>query len=110
MSPLQNTAAKLKVPQALLSMPFFSTNPYMASTRRFWIWVLLTVPSTAGAFVIYWFLTGQRRRRIKKEVDKDASADGIRNPNQAGGKPGTSIAQSSTEENIPMRPIEINTV
>ena len=109
-SPLQNTTAKLKVPQALLSMPFFNTNSYMTSTRRLWIWVLLAVPSTVGAFVIYWFLTGQRRRRIKKEVDKDASADVIQNPNQASSKPGTSTAQSSTGENIPMQPMEIDTV
>ena len=109
-SSLQNTTAKLKVPQALLSTPFFNTNPYMTSTHRFWIWVLLTVPSTAGAFIIYWFLTGRRRRRIKKEVEKDASTGGIQNPNRAGGKPGTNTAQSSTEENIPMQPIGNDTV
>jgi cytochrome c oxidase assembly factor CtaG len=57
------------VAQALLSMPFFANAAYLKNVSRFWIWVVLTVPSTSLAFVF--FRVWQRRERQRK-VDSDA--------------------------------------
>jgi hypothetical protein len=37
-------------------MPFFANNEWLGDASRFWVWVILTVPSTALAFAfyIYW--------------------------------------------------------
>ncbi|KAJ4211540.1 hypothetical protein NW759_012452 [Fusarium solani] len=54
---------------ALLSMPFFGDEDWMGHASRFWIWAVLSVPTTAACFVFYrvW-----RKRALKpgyKEED-----------------------------------------
>ncbi|KAG9235105.1 hypothetical protein BJ875DRAFT_283104 [Amylocarpus encephaloides] len=48
---------------ALLAMPFFTSNTWLSQTRRFWVWVVLTVPSTSLAFLyyLYWKKRGEGR-------------------------------------------------
>jgi len=58
-------------------MPFFGENMYLSSANRVWIWVLLTVPSTAGAFLFYWWLTRRRGKRISKEMNAEAVATAL---------------------------------
>ncbi|KAH0536480.1 hypothetical protein FGG08_006661 [Glutinoglossum americanum] len=60
---------------ALLSMPFFSTNPYLTTATRFWLWVVLSVPSTAIAFAIYLRVTALRKERIRRQLAKGPSFD-----------------------------------
>jgi hypothetical protein len=50
--------------QALLSMPFFANTEYLQHVSRFWVWVVLTIPSTSLAFIFYGFW--QRRERQRK--------------------------------------------
>ncbi|KAL4868022.1 hypothetical protein BDV12DRAFT_109311 [Aspergillus spectabilis] len=38
---------------ALLSMPFFSNNEWLEDASRFWIWIVMTVPSTGACFLFY---------------------------------------------------------
>lgn len=40
---------------AVLAMPFFTTNTYLTNARHFWIWIALTVPTTAIAYAVYHF-------------------------------------------------------
>jgi len=46
-------------------MPFFATNQWLGDTSKFWVWVVLTVPSTALAFAFYWY--------FKRHADQKAS-------------------------------------
>lgn len=50
-------------------MPFFADTAYLQYLSRFWIWVVLTIPSTGLAFIFYSFW--QRRERQRK-VGSDA--------------------------------------
>jgi hypothetical protein len=43
-------------------MPFFDRDDYLSKTQHFWIWAVMTVPSTAACFVFYWNWTSQARR------------------------------------------------
>ena len=47
-------------------MPFFSTNAYLTDASRFWIWIVLTVPSTALAFAFYLFRRWRDEARNRK--------------------------------------------
>ena len=49
---------------AVLAMPFFATNKYLTDDRQFWIWTVLTVPTTAVAYTFYHFW---RKHDEKKE-------------------------------------------
>jgi len=51
-------------------MPFFSTNEWLADVSKFWVWVTLTVPSTALAFAFY---TYWKRRGEKAEAKSTAA-------------------------------------
>jgi hypothetical protein len=44
-------------------MPFFTSSQYLDTPQRFWIWIVLTIPSTIFAFFIY-------RRVMQKETAK----------------------------------------
>jgi hypothetical protein len=66
---LDSHPSKTNVTQALLSMPFFGDEDWMGHASRFWIWAVLSVPTTAACFVFYrvW-----RKRALKpgyKEED-----------------------------------------
>ncbi|KAI1635373.1 hypothetical protein F4809DRAFT_614503 [Biscogniauxia mediterranea] len=50
---------------ALLSMPFFD-NDYMSDPAKVWIWIILTVPSTAVAFYVFRHII----KRDAAEADK----------------------------------------
>ncbi|VUC25168.1 unnamed protein product [Clonostachys rosea] len=57
----------------ILSMPFFSDEPWLKEADRFWVWILLTVPATAGCFTFYrlW-----RKKSQRKVIDEEAATDG----------------------------------
>ena len=54
-------------------MPFFNNNAYVSSASRFWIWIVLTIPSTALAFSFYVYRRRYEdaRNRRKKELDDE---------------------------------------
>lgn len=40
-------------------MPFFN-NDYMSDPAKVWIWIILSAPSTALAFCIFWHIAKRR--------------------------------------------------
>ncbi|KAI4187903.1 MAG: hypothetical protein LQ346_005414 [Caloplaca aetnensis] len=40
---------------AVLAMPFFSGNEYLSNVTAAWVWVILTIPTTAVAYAFYHF-------------------------------------------------------
>lgn len=52
----------------LLSMPFFSENEWMSHASRFWLWIVLSVPSTAACFAFYdmWRRRAQKAARVQR--------------------------------------------
>jgi hypothetical protein len=48
-------------------MPFFDNDEYMSSPDRIWIWVVLTIPSTAFAFLLYFRITGRHKRQADSQ-------------------------------------------
>lgn len=87
--------------QALLSMSFFQNSEYMGAEQRIWIWVVLTVPSTAAAFFIYWWLTGRRSQRVVKEM-RAADPTEDRNKTRDAGSP-TSMTHDIGSPSIAMQ-------
>lgn len=57
--------------QALLAMPFFSQNRWLDDVPRFWVWVVLTVPSTGLAFAFYTYWKRRGQRSSKKTIDDE---------------------------------------
>jgi hypothetical protein len=53
-------------------MPFFTQNPWLDDAARFWVWVVLTLPSTmlAFAFYIYWKRRGERGSKKPKDGEE----------------------------------------
>lgn len=83
-------------------MPFFSNSSYLSTPQRFWIWLLLTIPSTAIAFSIYWAVTQRQKRRkpihpeeANKAVEREGSNEA--NHEQNGSRRET---QSSLQNSI----------
>ncbi len=92
-------------------MPFFGNDAYMNSMRRFWIWVVLTVPSTAAAFLFYWWLTGRRQRRINTEVSIHSPAGAVQDGTSSdAGKLNAHTAQGNQGQNIAMQVMGKTTV
>jgi hypothetical protein len=48
---------------ALLSMPFFSNSDYLKDVGKLWVWIVLTVPSTVVAFLIYLRIMRRAQRK-----------------------------------------------
>lgn len=55
---------------AILAMPFFSSNPYLADVNKVWIWVVLTVSCTGIAYTFY-HLWRKRDENGKTAKSKD---------------------------------------
>ena len=51
---------------ALLAMPFFATNKYLTNGRQIWIWVVLTVPTTAVVYMFYHLWRTREEKRVPK--------------------------------------------
>ncbi|KAF2802175.1 uncharacterized protein BDZ99DRAFT_429058 [Mytilinidion resinicola] len=49
---------------AILSMPFFTSSAYVSDLKRFWIWVVLTVPSTAVGLYVYVHVMRRKKREL----------------------------------------------
>ncbi|RDW72362.1 uncharacterized protein DSM5745_07534 [Aspergillus mulundensis] len=49
---------------ALLSMPFFNNNKWLEDASRFWVWVVMTVPSTGACFLFYHKWISKSRQAI----------------------------------------------
>jgi len=54
---------------AILSMPFF--NDQLKSPSRFWLWVVLTLPSTMMAFAFYFWR--KSRNNAESEMSLEMS-------------------------------------
>ena len=52
--------------QALLSMPFFSSNTWLQDSNRFWVWIVLTIPCTGLAFAFYLFRKSRNATKDKE--------------------------------------------
>ncbi|CAI6079784.1 unnamed protein product [Clonostachys chloroleuca] len=53
----------------VLSMPFFSDNPWLKEADRFWVWILLTVPATGGCFLFYRLWRKNSQRKVADEEE-----------------------------------------
>lgn len=56
---------------AILSMPFFAQDSWMGKGERAWVWVLLSVPSTVVAFVIFWFYVRKGDKEMQMNEKKE---------------------------------------
>jgi hypothetical protein len=52
-------------------MPFFTGNRWLDEVSTFWVWVVLTVPSTGFAFVFYIYWKRRGERGPKQEVGSE---------------------------------------
>jgi ABC-type phosphate transport system permease subunit len=52
-------------------MPFFAQSKWLQNASRFWIWILLTIPTTIAAFIIYGFWQRRERRLTSLISSKD---------------------------------------
>lgn len=52
---------------AILAMPFFATNKYLSDGRTVWIWIVLTLPTTAMAYAVYYL---RNKRELEKAQEK----------------------------------------
>ncbi|KIX09412.1 uncharacterized protein Z518_00492 [Rhinocladiella mackenziei CBS 650.93] len=56
---------------AILAMPFFTDTAYLSHASRLWIWVALTVPSTAICFFFYFEWSKKESKRKRESIQKD---------------------------------------
>lgn len=49
---------------AVLSMPFFD-NDWMKGPSRFWLWIVITIPSTVLAFAFYFYRQSRNDAKYK---------------------------------------------
>jgi len=54
---------------AVLSMPFFDGNKWMADVGKIWLWIALTVPTTGLCFAFY-VMWGRKEARKKIAQDE----------------------------------------
>lgn len=66
---LDSHPSQSNVIQALLSMPFFDDEEWMGHASRFWIWAVLSVPTTAACFVFYRMWRKRALKPAYKEED-----------------------------------------
>ena len=55
---------------AVLAMPFFSSNEYLSNDTAAWIWVVLTMPTTAIAYAFYHFWRKHEMGKGGQKSDK----------------------------------------
>ena len=51
---------------ALLATPFFTENLYLSNVNKMWIWVSLTLPVTATAFLFYILYRRKEERKMHR--------------------------------------------
>jgi hypothetical protein len=56
-------------------MPFFSQHPWIATIDRAWLWVTLTIPSTAIAFAIFYLFTRRGDKAIEADSEREAEGE-----------------------------------
>ena len=61
------------VEKAILSLPFFSQMKWMGDASRIWLWVVLTIPSTLLAFVVYLHFSKRGAHGITGSLGDDES-------------------------------------
>ncbi|RYP44186.1 hypothetical protein DL768_009334 [Monosporascus sp. mg162] len=59
---------------ALLALPFFGEDDWMNDTSQVWLWIVLTIPSTAILFLIYWWRKRQELRASRQEEELETGA------------------------------------
>ena len=52
-------------------MPFFGEDGWMRNVSRFWLWIAITVPTTALCFTFYVVWGKKEARRKKALQDED---------------------------------------
>ncbi len=55
-------------------MPFFSNNEWIRGPSRFWLWIVLTIPSTGLAFAFYLYRKSRNSTKIDTEHDIEMTA------------------------------------
>jgi hypothetical protein len=56
-------------------MPFFSGNAWLNEVSTFWLWVVLTVPSTGLAFLFYLYWKRRGERLPKREAGSEGGIE-----------------------------------
>ncbi|RYP11601.1 hypothetical protein DL766_010026 [Monosporascus sp. MC13-8B] len=59
---------------AVLAIPFFGENEWMNDSSKVWLWVVLTIPSTAILFLVYWWRKRQGLRTSRQEEELESGA------------------------------------
>lgn len=62
-------------------MPFFSTASWMTHAARFWLWIVLTVPSTGLAILFYKYWRNRRDHKQKKNPNLKHKAESQKDNN-----------------------------
>lgn len=57
-------------------MPFFAQQHWMGAWSRVWIWIALTIPSTAAAFVIFLAYNRKESKNVSNSVRDDHERGG----------------------------------
>lgn len=57
-------------------MPFFENEDYMRDVSRFWIWAVLTVPSTAILFFVFIWWRTRRLNRLAHKAKNSRDREG----------------------------------
>ena len=47
-------------------MPFFNNSHWLQGPARFWIWIVLTVPSTGLAFAFYLYRQSRNAAKVEE--------------------------------------------
>lgn len=59
--------------QAVLSMPFFNQEAWLSDPAKIWLWVVLTIPTTALSAFVYFLFT---RKELKRNAQSSQGDQG----------------------------------
>jgi hypothetical protein len=56
-------------------MPFFAMDHWMGNTNKFWVWAVLTIPSTTLCFMFYMFWGRKESKKRREPLDEEEMVD-----------------------------------
>jgi hypothetical protein len=56
-------------------MPFFNQNKWLDDASKFWVWIVLTIPSTGLAFAFYTFWKHRSENGSKKLINENEDVE-----------------------------------